>query len=286
MKHIEPSSLKGVYRLFKPEGQSSPILFDSPHSGTHKPDDFGFSCPEKALDSLSDLYVDELFSDSPLYGATFLHAETSRAYIDFNRPLDDIDLTLLSDVWGYPISSKGRSKHGVGLTFSKGKDGVSIYNRKLSSKEITQRIEHYYTPYHTVLKQELARLRTEHGDVIHINCHSFPSKQGIRQLPDFVLGDRHGTTCSPHILHKLKQVIETYGYSVTLNYPYQGQEIVKSTGQPTRGQHAIQIEINRALYMDEEKQIKNIKFNKLKDKINLIIKDLNSLFFSPALAAD
>lgn len=286
MEHVQTSSLKGVYTLFKPEGQSQPILFDSPHSGRHKPTDFYYTCAEQDLDSLSDLYVDDLFADTPQLGCVFLRAETSRAYIDLNRPTEDIDLYLLSDIWPHPITSKGRSKHGVGLVFRKGKNGIPIYQEKLIAADIEQRIVDYYTPYHGILGKELKGLHEKHGGVLHLNCHSFPSKQGLRAMPDFVLGDRHGTTCAPHILKQIRHIIETYGYSVEVNYPYQGQEIIKRTGTPRQGYHSIQIEINRALYMNEQKLIKTNKFKRIKENINFISKDISSIFSTPDLAAD
>ncbi|MBL4590129.1 MAG: N-formylglutamate amidohydrolase [Alphaproteobacteria bacterium] len=283
------SSLKGVYTLFKPQDRSGPILpilFDSPHSGQGFPDDFNFTCDKQNLLRLTDLYIDELFESVTQNGCTFLKAEFPRTYIDLNRSHEDIDLTLLNDIWPYPISSKGRAKHGVGLIFRLGHDSAPIYKDKLSSQEIQHRINNFYTPYYQVLMRELDTLHTLHKEILHINCHSFPSKQGYRSLPDFVLGDRCGTTCDPHIINHIKEVIETYGYSVNINHPYQGAQIIQSTGAPTHNRHSLQIEVNRKLYMNEKTLEKNINFNKLKDNIKGITKDIKPLFFTNSLAAD
>ncbi len=284
------SSLKGVYTLFKPQDVSYPILFDSPHSGSLYPDDFKFSCPQYALDRLSDLYVEELFCDVPQYGYTFLRAEFPRSYIDLNRSLEDIDSEILSDTWSGAISTKGRAKHGVGLVFTRGHERVLIYGDKLSSKEILGRINAFYAPYHRALMKEFSDLRRDHGHVLHINCHSFPSHQPFHQnggrFPDFVLGDRFGATCSPHILQYIKDMIEKLGYCVAINNPYQGSVLIQKTGNPANHQHSLQIEINRSLYMNEETLRKIQHFAQLKKDIHLITENLHSLFLEKSLVAD
>ena len=129
-------------------------------------------------------------------------------------------------------------------------------------------------------------MSTHRITILHINCHSFPSQQGINDLPDFVLGDRNGTTCPPHITKQVKHLIEAYGYRVNINHPYKGSTLIQKTGRPTQNRFSIQIEINRKLYMNEEKLEKNLKFSQLKDNINKISKDLKPLFFRNDLVAD
>ena len=281
----QQTSLKGVYTLFKPQNTLHPILFDSPHSGLYKPDDFNYACSEHDIDSLADLFIDELFHETPQMGYTFLRAECSRAYIDFNRTLEDIDLNLLSDIWPYPIARNGRSQYGVGLVFRSAGE-KEIYQNKICAQDIQQRINEYYIPYHKALNAQIDALYRDFQDVIHINCHSFPSKSSYRKLPDIVLGDRLGTTCAPHIIKGLQSIIEAYGYEVAINHPYQGQAIIQSIGAPTKGIHSVQIEINRKLYMNEQKQKKSRNFNKLKNDINEISQKVKTLLPNLAKAAD
>ncbi len=271
-----------VYSVCKPENPL-PVIFDSPHSGTCYPDDFNYACDWDALKACEDHFVDELFKGAPEQGATLLSALFPRSYIDANRAIDDIDPKLLGYTpWpGYSAPSL-RSKAGIGLVRRLIREGMPIYKGALSPETIQSRIDQYYRPYHQALSDLLENTYAQHGTYWHINCHSMPQVSAIPRRPsafdganaraaDFTLGDRDGTTCSPAFTRLLRDYIKGLGYHVTINDPFKGVELVKAYSNPFRGRHSLQIEINKALYMDENTGQKNDNFGALQNDITKII---------------
>ena len=254
-----------------------PLIYDSPHSGDQYPEDFRFACDFETLATAEDKYVDDLFAHAPDYGASLLCAHFPRSYIDVNRKSDDIDTELLNAPWSGPfkIAPTSRSQAGIGLIRRLVKPGTPVYNRALSSEEITRRIENYYTPYHDALETLMREAHYNFGQAWHINCHSMPSssaypRRGIglignkARAVDFVLGDRDGTTCAPEFTRSLAKCIKDMGYTVSLNDPFKGVECIDKYSQPASGYHSLQIEINKSLYMDENTGEKRPQFDKLK----------------------
>ena len=271
-----------VLSVEKPEN-TLPLVFDSPHSGTDYPEDFGYACDFSILEGAEDKYVEELFSNAPEHGVTFLHAHFPRSYIDVNRTADDIDEQLLGEEWSGPfeINPSARSHAGIGLIRRLVKPGVPVYDRALTSEEIVQRIEKYYRPYHAQLEKIIKDTHYNFGQVWHINCHSMPSASaypkraigliGNRPKPvDFVLGDRDGTTCDRELTQSLKHFIKGLGYSVSINDPFKGVELVEQYSSPTTGYHSLQLEINKALYMSEKTGEKLSHFDDFKSHIDQI----------------
>lgn len=273
-----------VLSIKKPE-IALPLVFDSPHSGSHYPHDFGYACDLAHLRGAEDSFVDELFATAPAHGITFLHAHFPRAYIDVNRAETDIDAELLAEDWTGPfeIEPTSRSHAGIGLIRRLVKPGIPLYDRALSSEEIVARIEKYYRPYHDALATLLKDAHYNYGQVWHINCHSMPNasaypKRGIglvgnKAKPvDFVLGDRDGTSCAFDFTRALRDFIKSLGYTVSVNDPFKGVELVDKYSSPAAGYNSLQIEINKSLYMDEETGQKNSSFNALKDDVDKISK--------------
>ena len=274
-----PLSVKGVYTLCKPEnGNTTPILCDSPHSGTIFPDDFQHICTRNDLLRFSDLYVDELIEGLTSQGITTLAALFPRTYIDANRRRNDIDEKLLEGTWTGRISQKGRASAGYGVIYRKAHDGTQIYKGKLSTDKFHQRLSTYYDAYHSVLKTEINNLKDEFGHVLHLNLHSMPSQYGFSGLPDIVLGNLNGVTCDSTLLNTLRDIFRKNGYSVALNHPYKGAEILRQHGRPHHGVQSIQIEINRKLYMDEKTLEKTNIFTKTKDELHSIINTIKDLY--------
>jgi len=272
-----------ILSVTKPENQILPLVFDSPHSGTHYPDDFGYACAYKALEAAEDKYVDDLFTGAPDHGITFLQAHFPRSYIDVNRSADDVDEDLLSEEWSGPftINPSSRSHAGIGLIRRLVKPGIPVYNRALSSEEIVRRIEKYYRPYHDALEGLLKETHYNFGQAWHINCHSMPNasaypKRGIGLIgnkakpADFVLGDRDGTSCSHTFTFALRDFIKDLGYTVSVNDPFKGVELVEKYSSPAQGYHSLQLEINKSLYMNEETSKKTNNYNDLKNNIERI----------------
>lgn len=276
--------------LCKPEdGISAPLLFDSPHSGTHIPNDMPLACSHDHVKSVADLYVNNLFDHVTEQGMAFLKTDISRCYVDVNRHIDDIDIHMVDGLWSAPIYTKGRAKHGYGVIYRTAR-GERLTEAKFTAEQIKQRLAQYYTPYHDILKETLDSLHAQFQQAYLINCHSMPSRHSFARLPDIVLSDRNGVTCVPDFLHFVKTLFEQKGYKVALNHPYQGGEILRRYGQPTHNRHALQIEINRALYMNEESlKKKETDFKALKGDLRDITLELGKTLQQDAytsLAAD
>lgn len=240
-----------------PVGAPAPILFESAHSGTVHPPDFGTIAEDAVLRRGEDILVDQLFARAPEHGITLLAAEVSRVYIDPNRARDDIDPDLLAEPWPRPLAPSVASRRGVGLIWTRAGPGLPLYDRKLSVAEVEARIARYWEPYHAAIAERLAAMREEAGAAYHLSCHSMWSRGPDNspdpgaERPDFVLGDRDGTTCEPAFTRAVAQALEEMGYSVAVNHPFRGAELVVRHGDPARGVHSLQIEINRGLYIDE-----------------------------------
>jgi len=275
--------MKKPFAIAKPENPL-PLVFDSPHSGKHYPDDFDYACSVEELRAAEDRYVDELYASAAKHGATLLSADFPRTYIDPNRSEDDIDLELLvGKKWvGSDVSPTHRSESGIGLVRRLIKPNVPLYRRSLSEQEVTQRIQLFYRPYHKALQELLDEAYKKHGQVWHINCHSMPSHTARPERPyavigntvkpiDFCLGDQDGSTCSTDFRNTLYEFIRDMGYSVSINDPFKGVELIDKYSAPTRDRHSLQIEVNQSLYMDEETGEKNSNFDNLQADIEKII---------------
>jgi len=272
-----------VLELQAPENPL-PLVFDSPHSGTHYPKDFDYACDFKILERAEDKYVDDLFNAAPEYQACLLKALFPRSYIDANRNINDIDPELFDGEWPYkdqyPIKPTNRSEAGIGVIRRLITPSQELHTRKLSPKDIKLLIETYYIPYHTALQQILDGAHDKFGAVWHINCHSMPSaassKGGMGRInpyiqPDFVLGDRDGTSCDIDFTHSIRDFLTSNGYKVAINNPYKGVELVQRYSNPAAGRHSLQIEVNRALYLNEETYKKSKNYNTLKTDITKLI---------------
>jgi N-formylglutamate amidohydrolase len=247
--------IPGVLWRRDPHAEPLPLVLDSPHSGALYPEDFAYCCALPVLRRAEDCYVDELFEAAPSHGATLIAAVFPRSYIDVNRAADDIDPGLLAGAMpGFLVP---RPVTRVGLVRRHAQPGVPIYDKKLSPDEILARIERYHTPYHRMLDETCERLCHEFGAVWHINCHSMPSYGPAREerkgvYADFVLGDRDGTTCAAEFTDFVAGVLRGLGYDVRINEGYKGVEIVRRQGRPAENRHSLQIEVDRALYMDQK----------------------------------
>jgi N-formylglutamate amidohydrolase len=273
-------TIPGILLRRDPEAPEVPLVFDSPHSGTIYPEDFRFACPLDVLRTAEDTYVEELYGAAPAHGATLLAALFPRSYLDVNREIADMDPDLLDEPWPGALNPGEKTRLGMGLVRRLAKPGLPVYDRKLSVAEVQARIARCYEPYHTALQAACDRLHRKFGVVWHVDCHSMPSEgnamstdPGVRRA-DFVLGDRDGTTCDPALTDFVGRVLRGRGYSVKVNDPYKGVELVRRHGRPAEGRHSLQIEVNRALYMDEKTLEKAPGFDRLKADIAHLIEAL------------
>ncbi len=270
--------IDGVLFERRPLGDAVPVVFDSPHSGTDYPADFGTIVPPERLRQAEDMYVDALFSSAPENGAVLLGALFPRSYIDPNRGLADLDPDLIRGAWPDAVTPGAKTALGVGLIWRNEPTGGPMYDRKLSVAEARNRIDGFYRPYHDRLRAALDEARTRHGAVWHLNCHSMPSTSGPLSpegpdvsRPQFNLGDRDGTTCDPGFTAFVRRTIEGLGYQCTVNDPYKGVELVRAYSDPAANRHSLQIEISRALYMDEATFARTAGFKRLQADLGRLI---------------
>lgn len=270
-----------VFDLTVPETDGLPLILDSPHSGQVYPPGFEPLVSKRDLRRVEDSFVDQLFDQAPRFGATLLNAHFPRTFIDANRASSDLDPAMLDGPWMGPMRPTEKSRLGHGLIWKTYPPDRAMYRSKLSVAEVEQRIEGYWRPYHEALENELMRQHSQHGQVWHLNCHSMPStsspyipgRAGTRA--DFVLGDRDGTTCERAFILFARETLEEMGYNVRLNDPYRGAELVRAYSAPNLGRHSLQIEINRALYLDEFAIEKGRGFDALKDSLTQLLKTLS-----------
>jgi N-formylglutamate deformylase len=275
--------IPGVLFRRDPVAPEVPLVFDSPHSGTDYPDDFGYACAFATLRAAEDTHIEDLYGAAPGHGASLLAALFPRSYIDVNRDPGDIDRALLDGPWPGPVNPGEKTRLGMGLVRRLAKPDVPVYARRLSPAEMQGRITRCYEPYHTALQTVCDRLRKKFGGVWLVDCHSMPAR-GTRMSSDgpdavradFVLGDRDGTTCAPELTDFVTRLLKGRGYTVALNDPYKGVEIVRRHGRPADNRHAIQIEVNRKLYMDERTTARNGNYPRLKVDLSHLVEGLAS----------
>jgi len=256
------------------------LVLDSPHSGEWYPDDFDHLPPREIVRRAEDTHVARLWRNAVEHGATLLEARFPRAYIDANRSLEDIDADLLSDPWPGPVAPSRKTAQGIGLVWRLARGGTPMYGRKLTSAEVRARIDNCWHPYHAALDALVDERHRAFGAVWHVNCHSMPrvgdalADDPGRERADVVLGDRDGTTCEPQLTALVAGVARVLGYTVAINDPYKGVEIVRKHGRPHEGRHSLQIELNRSLYMDEDTLAPNAGYAKLQRDLATIASEL------------
>ena len=249
-----------AFARHEPSRLSTPLVFSSPHSGRFYPPDFIASsrlAPDRLRKS-EDAYVEELFADVPFHGAPLLAARFPRAYLDLNREPYELDPDLFEDALPAFVNTRSlRVLGGLGTIARVVGEAEEIYGRRLTVAEGMGRIDRLYWPYHAELRGLIDRAERHFGCAVLIDCHSMPSAMGAPGTPaegtraHFVLGDRFGASCASELTRYVEMVLTGMGYDVALNRPYAGGYITEHYGNPVRGVHALQLEVNRSLFTDE-----------------------------------
>jgi len=256
--HEAPSG--NVLEVVEPERRTVPLVFASPHSGTDYPAQFVDASPLElmALRRSEDSFVDELFAAAPTHGAPLIRALFPRSYIDVNREPFELDPAMFADeLPDYANTRSGRVTAGLGTIARVVSSGQEIYGDKLTFADAASRINDNYRPYHKALKDLLDETRRRYHCYVLVDCHSMPSVGGPndpdagRRRADFVLGDCYGNACGEVVVATAEAVLTEQGYDVVRNKPFAGGFTTRHYGRPAQGMHALQIEVNRALYMDE-----------------------------------
>lgn len=269
-----------AYDAILPARQSSCVVFASPHSGR----DYTWSflrksvLNEHAIRSSEDAFVDQLFDCAPQFGATFLKAGAPRAFVDFNRARDELDPALIEGV--RRIGHNPRIASGLGVIPRVVANGRAIYRGKMSLHEAEERIRDYWEPYHTKLQALLDTAHARHGQTVLIDCHSMPheamdgvARAGMKR-PDVVLGDRFGAAASGDVVDRIEAAFASAGFIVTRNAPFAGAYITQAYGKPSKGQHAVQVEIDRSLYMNEKLIRPNGDFDAVRTALRRVIEEV------------
>ncbi|RCW82980.1 N-formylglutamate amidohydrolase [Phyllobacterium bourgognense] len=284
------------YELRQPSDQRIPFVFNSPHSGRYYPAAF---LQQSQLDPHTvrrseDCFVDQLFASAVMIGAPLMVAHFPRAYLDVNREPYELDAKMfLEPLPSYANGHSARVAGGLGTIPRLVGEGQEIYAHKLHIVEALSRIETIYRPYHALLGDTLVTTRERFGYGVLVDCHSMPT--GIRfpesgMRPDFIIGDRFGTSCAPELANAAIQLLRELGYVVAHNKPYAGGYITEHYGRPLKQFHTLQIEVNRGLYLNEHSYEKKAGFDQLQRDIALFLRDIVSLpdfyFLDTPLAAE
>lgn len=275
-----------AFDIFRPERLTTGAIFASPHSGRDYPEAFlaASRLDRRALRQSEDGYVDLLFDGAPAQGAPFLRARFPRAYVDVNRARDEIDPRMFADATPRGVDSRSsRVAAGLGVIPRIVADGQDIYARKLRYREAVRRLEIYYDAYHRALGRLIDEARQRFGAAILIDCHSMPSASSAALRGDaaggvdFVLGDRFGASCAPAVTRAAERYLEAAGYVVSRNAPYAGGYVASAYGRPAENVHVLQIEINRALYLDEPNVARVEGFEPLRERMSGFIEAICAL---------
>jgi N-formylglutamate amidohydrolase len=257
----------GPFRLDRPARVCVPFLFASPHSGRSYP----ASLLEKTrLDATTlrrseDAFVDELFGGVVKLGAPLLCAQFPRAFLDVNRSSTELDAGMFDAPLRLPVDQPTpRVTAGLGVIPRIVRDGAEIYRGKLGTGEAEARLSQLYRPYHQALTKLMEETYARFGVAVLIDCHSMPSALSV---PDIVLGDRYGASAAPALTARAESAFAREGFSVARNTPYAGGHTTVLHGRPAQGCHALQIEVNRALYLDEDKIVKKAAFDMVRERL-------------------
>ena len=254
------------FEIKEPAAWRAPIIFNSPHSGSVYPAEFleASRIDLVALRRSEDSFMDELIGDLSDRGFPVVRVNFPRSYVDVNREPSELDPRMFSGrLPSFANTRSMRVAGGLGTIPRVVGDGQEIYRERLTVDDALSRIEALYKPYHRALRRLINKAHQAFGTVIVVDCHSMPSVGVSRdepRRPDMVIGDRYGTSCAPLLPDMVEETMRGLGYSVGRNKPYAGGFITEHYGNPASGLHTIQLELNRAIYMDERRRERGPRF--------------------------
>jgi N-formylglutamate amidohydrolase len=265
------------------DGRTTSVIFASPHSGRDYPKGFlAASClDEFSIRSSEDAFVDLLFDAAPLHGSVLLKANAPRAYVDLNRGADELDPAVIDGL--RRSGQTARVTSGLGVIPRVVANGRPIYRGKIAWSEAERRLAEVWHPYHTALTVLTRENVLRFGESILIDCHSMPheaieafARSGVSR-PEIVLGDRFGSSAAAPVVALVEVAFQRQGFRVARNTPFSGAYVVQQYGRPARHQHAIQVEIDRALYMNELTIRPNAAFDAIRRRISAAIEEVVSI---------
>jgi N-formylglutamate deformylase len=271
------------FEIIEPAACEAPVAFNSPHSGSTYPRDF-LSTSRLDIATLrrsEDSFVDDLITGVVKRGYPMMRAHFPRCFVDVNREPYELDPRMFDGrLPSFANTRSMRVSGGLGTVARVVGDAQEIYDQRIPVDDALRRIESLYKPYHRALRRLFTRLHRDFGAAILVDCHSMPSTAGHRDdrpRPEFVLGDRYGTSCTAAVSESVEKTLRDKGYTVSRNKPYAGGFITEHYGNPAAGLHAIQLEINRGLYMDERRYVRSQGFGKLAADLEILAAHLGEI---------
>jgi N-formylglutamate amidohydrolase len=287
---VDATPAHEAFEILPPERQELPVVLASPHSGRSYPSEFldAARLHGLALRKSEDTYVDEIFAEARGLGVPMIRALVPRAYLDLNREAFELDPEMFAEpLPAYVNTRSPRVQAGLGTIARVVATGEEIYGRKLRFDEALDRVNRVYHPYHAALRSLVDRTRARFGWCILVDCHSMPSSGAApdgteRRMPaDVVLGDCYGSACAASVTDAAEASLGGLGYAVARNSPYAGGYTTRHYGRPREGVHAIQVELNRALYMDEARMARRGYLDTLARHMTALVRALGALDLRP-----
>lgn len=268
------------YVLRAPAKRTTSVVFASPHSGRKYSAAFlrRAILNEQHIRSSEDAFVDDLFANAPDHGAPLLLAQSARAYLDLNRGPEELDPALIEGV--RRVAHNPRIASGLGVIPRVVSNGRAIYRGKLSLDDAHTRIRDVWRPYHDTLQTLMDQSQASFGEAILVDCHSMPH-EALEHLgppgaarPDVVLGDRFGAAAASSVVEQIEAAFASAGFKVARNMPFAGAYICQHYGRPSRRNHAVQVEIDRSIYMDERLIKPNANYKAFKAALDGVIAEI------------
>jgi N-formylglutamate deformylase len=265
----QEAELEPPFEILEPAQWRAPVIFNSPHSGSVYPSAFlaAVRLDLATLRRSEDSFVDQLVLGAVDLGLPLMRVHFPRCYVDVNREPYELDPRMFDGrLPSFANTRSMRVAGGLGTVARVVGDAQEIYDRRLPVDDALRRIEGLYKPYHRALRRLVTRVHRDFSAALLVDCHSMPSTAGAKEdrpRADFVIGDRYGTSCVSVVSDTLEDALRELGYVVSRNKPYAGGFITEHYGNPTAGFHAIQLEVNRALYMDERRHEKSASFERV-----------------------
>ncbi len=274
MIHAQP----GLFLRFEPETTHTPLLVDVSRSGREYPKEYRSPLPFTTVHDNVSMYVEDLWAGTPAAGGTLLFCSFPNTWVDVNRNESDMDPAVVDGVWPAPLKPTARTLEGLGLIKTKSRYGEPFQERPLTVAEIEERLALYYRPYHAELKRLVDATYGRFGVLRQISCHCM-SAVGAPTHPDagkpradFCISDLKGKTSSRQTMDLIVDTLKSLGYSVSVNEPYVGNELIGRHGDPARGIDSVQVEINKKLFMDTKTFRRTAGFDKIKSDLDRLLR--------------
>jgi len=281
--NVYPDELDPAFEILEPAEWRGPVAFNSPHSGCIYPRTFLAAARLELaiLRRSEDCFVDELLIGVVARGHPLMRAHFPRCFVDVNREPYELDPRMFDGrLPSFANTRSMRVAGGLGTVARVVGDAQEIYSQRIPVDDALRRIEGLYKPYHRALRKLMTRVHREFGTAVLVDCHSMPSAAGPkdeRPRADVVIGDRYGTSCLGVVADTIEATLRERGYSVSRNKPYAGGFITEHYGNPAAGLHSVQLEINRALYMDERRFERAASFSTVARDLELITDRLSEI---------